>query len=194
MIPKLSEHSITPYQYCGTIGYFTDARFYMPALTRWLTSDPLWPDELPFVYASSCPTVKVDPLGTDDDDNCLGAYYKKGIPTNIPPWGLGPKPKGWVPPPWAKGRHSSSRSSKPEPPCNKGGKQCAILCDLLSKPWGAAGHSSNVAAQCVACCLETIPFSRNCLNDLTCCRNKCMALIPLPSSPGKGSLLLPCTC
>ena len=61
-----------PFQFIGTLGYYLDiantwiyvrARHIVPLLGRWLTVDPLWPDQLPYAYAESRPTVLVDPSG-----------------------------------------------------------------------------------------------------------------------------------
>lgn len=57
--------------YVGTLGYITDspsdlyvrARYLKPGLGRWLTKDPLWPEESGFVYAGSAPNMWVDPNG-----------------------------------------------------------------------------------------------------------------------------------
>jgi RHS repeat-associated protein len=61
----------SPFKYVGTLGYYSDsattlyvrARYYRPAQTRWMTVDPLWPDECSYSYATSSPTSSVDPLG-----------------------------------------------------------------------------------------------------------------------------------
>ena len=64
--------SVTPFTFCGTVGYYTDvlgsqmyvrARYLRQALTRWLTQDPLWPDEAPFGYCLANPVLFVDPTG-----------------------------------------------------------------------------------------------------------------------------------
>lgn len=57
--------------YVGVLGYVTDApsdiyvgaRYLRPDLGRWLTKDPLWPNEPGFVYADAAPTLVVDPTG-----------------------------------------------------------------------------------------------------------------------------------
>lgn len=57
--------------YVGTLGYFTDssnsiyvrARYYRPMWGRWMTVDPLWPSEHPYVYVSGAPTYVPDPSG-----------------------------------------------------------------------------------------------------------------------------------
>ena len=70
--------SVTPYQYCGTRGYYADgtsgrlyvgARSYELSLTRWLSVDSLWPDIVPYAYAFSNPCTLTDPSG---DSPCLG--------------------------------------------------------------------------------------------------------------------------
>ena len=64
--------SVTPFTFCGTLGYYTDvlgsqiyvrARYLWQALTRWLTQDPLWPRDYAYVYASSNPVAYSDPSG-----------------------------------------------------------------------------------------------------------------------------------
>ena len=64
--------SVTPCQYCGTLGYYTDgtsgrvyvdARLYSPSVTRWLTVDPFWPDEQSYVYVYSNPLSLTDSTG-----------------------------------------------------------------------------------------------------------------------------------
>ena len=64
--------STTPYQYCGTLGYYTDgasgrvyveARVLSPSATRWLTVDPLWPFELGYAYVGAAPTTFTDQTG-----------------------------------------------------------------------------------------------------------------------------------
>ena len=76
--------SVTPYQYCGTLGYYTDgtsgrvyvdARAYQPALTSWLTVDPGWPSELPYVYVQSNATSFTDRFGLGRDPNCIPLVY-----------------------------------------------------------------------------------------------------------------------
>jgi RHS repeat-associated protein len=57
--------------YVGTLGYVKDsatsmyvrARYLLSNLGRWLTKDPLWPDEAGFVYSDAIPTVLSDPTG-----------------------------------------------------------------------------------------------------------------------------------
>lgn len=57
--------------YVGTLGYIKDsassmyvrARYLLSNLGRWLTKDPLWPDEPGFVYSNAAPNVFADPSG-----------------------------------------------------------------------------------------------------------------------------------
>ena len=79
--------SITPFTFCGTLGYYTDvlgsqiyvrARYLRQALTRWQSFDPLWPSQRPYSYVDNMPTSKVDWLGLGPLD-CEGG----------PPW--------WIP-------------------------------------------------------------------------------------------------
>lgn len=63
----------TPFQFVGTLGYFLDAasalsyvraRHLFTSLARWLTVDPLWPREAPYVYGIDSPVTTADPTGT----------------------------------------------------------------------------------------------------------------------------------
>lgn len=62
----------TKLKFSGGLGCRTtlDGRIYMRARTlqpkygRWLTVDPLWPDEASFVFAQCSPMSKIDPSGT----------------------------------------------------------------------------------------------------------------------------------
>jgi RHS repeat-associated protein len=67
-----SGSNVTPLTFLGILGYFQDVVsqfFYVRArhlrvdLARWLTVDPLWPKQHPYVYAGSSPTGVVDPSG-----------------------------------------------------------------------------------------------------------------------------------
>jgi RHS repeat-associated protein len=57
--------------YVGTLGYIKDsassmyvrARYLLSNLGRWLTKDPLWPDEPGYVYVGARPTLDSDALG-----------------------------------------------------------------------------------------------------------------------------------
>jgi RHS repeat-associated protein len=62
----------TPFTFVGTLGYFRDlrdkltyvrARHYLPDCGRWLTVDPLWPNEDSYLYSNGSPQVYVDPSG-----------------------------------------------------------------------------------------------------------------------------------
>lgn len=62
----------TPFTFVGTLGYFKDlldklfyvrARHYQPNYGRWLTVDPLWPDESAYAYVGNGPANRVDPSG-----------------------------------------------------------------------------------------------------------------------------------
>ena len=62
----------TPFQFVGTLGYYTDAgshRVYVRAriditrLGRWLTVDPLWPNEDAYAYARFSPALYADVSG-----------------------------------------------------------------------------------------------------------------------------------
>lgn len=57
--------------YVGLLGYLTEsatmiyvrARYLLTKYARWLTKDPLWPMEAPFVYVQSNPATTTDPQG-----------------------------------------------------------------------------------------------------------------------------------
>ncbi|MBS1714218.1 MAG: RHS repeat-associated core domain-containing protein [Armatimonadetes bacterium] len=58
------------FKYVGTFGYYDDgarlyvrARQYRPVQGRWMTVDPLWPDEAAYNYAENHPIKNSDPSG-----------------------------------------------------------------------------------------------------------------------------------
>ena len=61
----------TTYRFVGTLGYrketssrtYVRARHYRTDQARWITRDPLWPDESPFEYVSGTPINRIDPTG-----------------------------------------------------------------------------------------------------------------------------------
>ena len=62
----------TPYTFIGILGYYYDAvmnwfyvraRYYLPTVGRWLTVDPLWPEESAYIYALDAPHAVPDPTG-----------------------------------------------------------------------------------------------------------------------------------
>lgn len=63
--------STTPFTFLGTLGYFVDflnqlyvrARYFRVDVARWATSDPAWPAQPAYAYATNCPTTAVDPSG-----------------------------------------------------------------------------------------------------------------------------------
>ena len=63
--------STTPFTFGGVLGCYSDswggiymrAREFVPKLARWLTVDPLWPWQLPYVYAGNSPVTQNDPTG-----------------------------------------------------------------------------------------------------------------------------------
>jgi RHS repeat-associated protein len=65
--------STTPFQYVGTLGYYTDsaaryyvrARYLQPEYARWQTVDPLWPRMKAYGYGWQNPTGVTDPSGKD---------------------------------------------------------------------------------------------------------------------------------
>ncbi|MFN7577133.1 MAG: RHS repeat domain-containing protein [Armatimonadota bacterium] len=62
----------SPWGFCGVWGYLTDAasrmyvraRHYRADTSRWLSVDPLWPDESAYGYADNAPIDNFDPEGT----------------------------------------------------------------------------------------------------------------------------------
>ncbi len=60
-----------PFRFVGSLGYYQDtakrtyvrARHYRQDLGRWLTVDPLWPEEEPYTYSRAAPTFATDPTG-----------------------------------------------------------------------------------------------------------------------------------
>ena len=57
--------------FVGLLGYLKDlatllyvrARHYIPQKARWVTVDPLWPQERAYGYGNTSPTVNIDPRG-----------------------------------------------------------------------------------------------------------------------------------
>jgi RHS repeat-associated protein len=75
----------TPFRHGGSTGYYTDGgsrayvrkRHYLKTLGRWVTVDPLWPDEAAYAYAANSPLVFVDPSG----NTCAIPFFDC---TNVP--------------------------------------------------------------------------------------------------------------
>lgn len=69
---NLVETDTNPFRYVGKFGvvyedsllYFMRARYYQPAIGRFLSEDPKWKSNL-FLYASNNPLSKIDPTGLD---------------------------------------------------------------------------------------------------------------------------------
>ncbi len=59
------------WSFVGLLGYYRDtatlayvrAREYKNSIGRWVSKDPLWPNQLPYAYCSSKPTLLVDQFG-----------------------------------------------------------------------------------------------------------------------------------
>jgi RHS repeat-associated protein len=72
--------STTPFTFVGTLGYYMDqaaqlyvrARCLMTSLARWLTVDPLWPNERAYAYVAGRPQLGTDASGLDYCDEKLG--------------------------------------------------------------------------------------------------------------------------
>ena len=72
----------TPLTFLGVLGYFQDvlsklfyarARHLRVDLARWLTVDPLWPNQPAYAYVGNEPVVHTDPSGTQIMDWPCGA-------------------------------------------------------------------------------------------------------------------------
>ena len=71
-VASRSGTNVTPLTWLGTLGYFLDALpklFYVRArhlradLARWLTVDPLWPEQPAYSYCGGKPSWVTDPSG-----------------------------------------------------------------------------------------------------------------------------------
>jgi RHS repeat-associated protein len=72
--------SVTPLTFLGVLGYFQDVLsklFYVRArhlrvdIARWLTVDPIWPNESPYSYANGKAVSISDPYGLSSQQTCL---------------------------------------------------------------------------------------------------------------------------
>ncbi len=70
--------------------YYIRARDFLPDLSRWLTTDPLWPDEERFNYAIAWPILLIDPSGSQSHSHGRGSDFCKKFPIFCPPK---PRPK-----------------------------------------------------------------------------------------------------
>ena len=77
--------SVTPYTYCGTIGYRSDsigyyvrARELKAIQTRWLTTDSLWPLQFAFAAMKSSPTSNVDATGRQSQSSTHRSKQVRG--------------------------------------------------------------------------------------------------------------------
>ena len=61
------------------------ARHLLTGLTRWLTKDPLWPDEPAYIYAGARPSVEHDPSGMRPSP-CPPPPRPPGRPSCKPQW------------------------------------------------------------------------------------------------------------
>jgi RHS repeat-associated protein len=74
--------SPTSFTFGGTLGYYTDsygsiyirAREFNPTITAWMSPDPSWPFQLPFVYGLANPISLVDLDGTSPGPPSLQCY------------------------------------------------------------------------------------------------------------------------
>jgi len=92
----------SPWAFVGTLGYHVDtlARLYVRArilrtdLCRWMSRDPLWPDESAYGYADANPVSRTDPSGlacsSSDWQECwdrgYGGCIEHTVETQIGPW------------------------------------------------------------------------------------------------------------
>jgi RHS repeat-associated protein len=82
----------TSFRYVGTMGYFKDentgpyvrARYLDPERGRWITEDPLWPEELQYAYVNNNPMRHIDFFGLQANQDTCGACAKaqKGYAKN----------------------------------------------------------------------------------------------------------------
>ena len=187
--------STTPYQYCGTLGYYTDgasgrvyveARVYMPALTRWLTVDPIWPDQPPYGYVFGSPVTFADPSGMAP---CQGELYNPLYPggglSYTPPtnwWGptrhRGPWPKGKPGDPCWKPAPGHFKPTGPGSSCNRYKSACdrgsILACNMYYVCMGAGWQGgislppiSGPGADCVRGCLLSV-FGGQSLASCSC--------------------------
>src|SRR5512141_985268 len=76
--------SVTPFRFAGTLGYYRDdvgrtyvrARHLLTKNARWLTVDPLWPDESAYGYAAKSPANWSDPAGKKCPPKPCSQWYK----------------------------------------------------------------------------------------------------------------------
>jgi RHS repeat-associated protein len=107
----------TPFTFGGVVGYYaeqlsnkfyTRARYLQAFLARWLTADPLWPQESAYGYCSCSPCAYSDASGckcttdgilkSEDKDACKKYCYVRGLSLEkctcreiiLPRWGWPP--------------------------------------------------------------------------------------------------------
>lgn len=88
---EIEKHSgtDTPSNFVGTLGYYRDmlgsaltyirARWYKSLYGRWMTVDPLWPEETAYGYVNGTPTIFGDPAGLSCGHDCeksCDAFFK----------------------------------------------------------------------------------------------------------------------
>ncbi len=71
-VSQRSGSGVTPFTFVGTLGYFKDvldkafyvrARYLKVMVARWLTVDPLWPNQSAYSYVGQRPVNVADPSG-----------------------------------------------------------------------------------------------------------------------------------
>ncbi|HMS55784.1 MAG TPA: hypothetical protein PKA27_10320, partial [Fimbriimonadaceae bacterium] len=77
------------------------ARYYRQEIARWMTVDPLWPDEEDFAYCRLKPTMAMDPSGLQNEETIWDKiWYILNPPPLIIP--MPPDPPPWRVPPGEK--------------------------------------------------------------------------------------------
>jgi len=71
--------SQTPFTFLGSLGYYSDAvsrmyvraRYFLRSYGLWLSADPSWPREAPYLYCDSLPNMMTDASGLDCKSRCI---------------------------------------------------------------------------------------------------------------------------
>jgi RHS repeat-associated protein len=142
--------SVTPFTFVGILGYFKDvldklfyirARDLQPHYGRWLTEDPLWPDEPAYAYVHNNPVNLTDPNGLSGGDLDELAAATASIP------GVGVIVAGAC----------SSRPWNPFDSCSKFKDPAKALCCVATMPMCGGlpfGASTECSAAVVAWCVN----------------------------------------
>jgi len=189
--------SATPFQFCGTWGYYTDpmgtnlpyyvrARYLRHDLGRWQTVDPLWPQEMPYGYVEGRVLARTDPSGRASKcsgDCCNDSVRLNGVFSSVySHCGA----KGWKKCPTYKEMY---------PMCAQFGKnqqECAVLDELIkvhaqkcSSMSGGGGYDDDAPWWMFAdCCGDNNhPCGSYCCNNynfqsssLGACKSMCLVI------------------